>query len=47
MQRLNLDFLERIDESSMEISVIDAATSVARGDPEVKVEVLNFHPKLK
>ena len=46
MQRLNLDFLERI-EASAEVSVVDVAAAVAIVDPEVKAEPLIVHPEAK
>ena len=46
MQRLNLDFLERI-EVSAEGSVIDVPAAVAIVEPEVKAEPLEVHPEAK
>ena len=46
MQRLNLDFLERI-EASAEVFVVNVAASVAIADPEVKAEPLEVHPEAK
>jgi hypothetical protein len=46
MQRLNLDFLERL-EASAEVSVVDVAAAVAIVDPEDKVEPLEVHPEIK
>ena len=47
MQRLNLDFLERIEEDSAEVSVVDVGTAVAMVEPEVKAEALLVHPETK
>ncbi len=46
MQRLNLDFLERID-ASAELSVVDVAAAVAIVEPEVKAEALLVHHETK
>jgi hypothetical protein len=46
MARLNLDFLERIDDS-VEVSVVDVATAVAMVDSEVKAETLEVYPEAK
>jgi hypothetical protein len=46
MQRLNLDFLERI-EVSAEVSVVDVAAVVATVDPEVKAEPLIVQSEAK
>ena len=47
IERLNLDFLERIEETSHEVSVVDAAAAVAIVEPEVKAEPLEVHPEAK
>lgn len=47
MQRLNLDFLERIEEPSHEVSVVDVPAAVAKVEPEVKAETLIIHPETK
>ena len=47
IQRLNLDFLERLEEPSPEVSIVDVSTAVAILDPEVKVDALIVHPEAK
>jgi hypothetical protein len=47
MQRLNLDFLERIDEDSAGESVVDGAAAVTIVESEVKAEPLEVRPEAK
>ena len=47
MQRLNLDFLERLEVPSAEVSVVDVQAAVTIEDPEVKAETLIVHSEAK
>lgn len=47
IERLNLDFLERIEEDSAEVSVVDVGTAVAMVEPEVEAEPLEVHSEAK
>ena len=46
MARLNLDFLERL-ENSAEVSVVDVPAAVSIVEPKVEAEPLEVHPEAK